>query len=48
MRRMIPVALALSLALAGCKVKELADKAKIAKDLDNRGTVDLMKEVAKD
>jgi len=48
MRRMIPVALALSLALGGCKVKELADKANIAKDLDKRGTLDLMKDVAKD
>ena len=48
MRRLIPVALALSLVLGGCKVKELADKANIAKDLDKRGTVDLMKEVAND
>ncbi|HLJ74897.1 MAG TPA: hypothetical protein VKU62_09955 [Thermoanaerobaculia bacterium] len=48
MRRLIPVALVLSLVVGGCKVKELADKANIAKDLDKRGTVDLMKEVAND
>jgi ribosomal protein S17E len=40
--------LCLSLALAGCKAKELADKADISKDLDKRGTTDLMKEVAED
>jgi hypothetical protein len=38
----------LSLALAGCKAKELAEKASISKDLDKRGTTDLMKEVAND
>ncbi|HMC20519.1 MAG TPA: hypothetical protein VKL19_01605 [Thermoanaerobaculia bacterium] len=48
MRRIIPALLALSILVFGCKVKELADKAKIAKDLDKRGTVDLMKEVADD
>jgi hypothetical protein len=48
MRRMIPAVLALSLVLCGCKVKELADKAQIAKDLDKRGTIDLMKDVSKD
>jgi hypothetical protein len=48
MRRMIPAVLALSLVLLGCKVKELADKAQIAKDLDKRGTVDLLKDVSKD
>ena len=48
MRRMIPARLALSVVLSGCKVKELADKAQIAKDLDKKGTVDLMKEVAND
>ena len=40
--------LALAVVFAGCKVKELADKANIAKDLDKRGTVDLMKQVADD
>ena len=48
MRRFIPAALVLCVALSGCKVKELAEKANIAKDLDKRGTVDLMKEVAND
>jgi hypothetical protein len=45
---MIPAILALSVLVSGCKVKELADKARIAKDLDKRGTVDLMKQVADD
>src|SRR5215210_8090826 len=48
MRRIIPAVLALSVLVMGCKVKELADKASIAKDLDKRGTVDLMKQVADD
>src|SRR6267143_5582485 len=48
MRRMIPAILALAVVVSGCKVKELADKASIAKDLDKRGTVDLMKDVAND
>jgi hypothetical protein len=48
MRRFIPAALVLCVALSGCKVKELADKAQIAKDLDKRGTMDLMKDVAND
>ena len=48
MRHAIPV-LCLSLTLfAGCKVKELADKAAISKDLDKRGTTDLMKQIADD
>jgi hypothetical protein len=34
--------------LSGCKAKELADKAAIAKDLQERGTMDLAKEVAND
>ncbi|MFP5247638.1 MAG: hypothetical protein ACLGH0_13180 [Thermoanaerobaculia bacterium] len=46
--RTTTVVLCLSLALAGCKAKELADKAAIAKDLQQRGTTDLMKEVAND
>jgi hypothetical protein len=32
----------------GCKAKEAIDKASISKDLDKRGTTDLMKEVADD
>lgn len=48
MRRTLAVSLCLSLALVGCKAKELADKAAIAKDLEKRGTTDLMKEVAND
>jgi len=48
MHRSVAVLLCLSLALAGCKAKELADKAAISKDLEERGTTDLMKEVAND
>jgi hypothetical protein len=48
MRRTLLVMLCLSLALAGCKAKELADKADISKDLEKRGTKDLMEEVAND
>ncbi|MBV8517059.1 MAG: hypothetical protein JO197_06590 [Acidobacteria bacterium] len=48
MRRTIPVVLCLGLALAGCKAKELAEKASISKDLDKRGTTDLMQEISKD
>jgi hypothetical protein len=45
---MTPVILVFAVVLSGCKVKELADKANIARDLDKRGTVDLMKDVSKD
>jgi len=48
MRRIAVIALCLSFALAGCKAKELADKAAISKDLEKRGTTDLMKEIAND
>ena len=48
MRRITPAILALVVVVSGCKVKELADKANISKDLDKRGTVDLMKQVADD
>lgn len=48
MRRSLLVMLCLSLALAGCKAKELADKAAISKDLEKRGTTDLMKQIAND
>lgn len=48
MRRMTPAILALAVVLSACKVKELADKANIAKDLEKHGTIDLMKDVSKD
>ena len=48
MRRSLVVVLCLSFALAGCKAKEALDKADISKDLDKRGTTDLMKQVADD
>jgi hypothetical protein len=48
MRRTLSLMLCLSLALIGCKAKELADKSAISKDLDKRGTTDLMKQVADD
>lgn len=48
MRRSLPLMLCLSVALAGCKAKELADKASIARDLKDRGTTELMQQVAND
>ncbi|HEX7151749.1 MAG TPA: hypothetical protein VF618_09700 [Thermoanaerobaculia bacterium] len=48
MRNTLAVALCLSLTLVGCKAKEAMDKAAIAEDLQERGTTDLMKEVAND
>jgi hypothetical protein len=48
MRRIMPAILVLSVLVFGCKVKELAEKAQIAKDLDKRGTIDLMKDVSND
>ena len=48
MHRSLAVALCLLFALAGCKAKEALDKADISKDLDKRGTTDLMKQVADD
>ena len=48
MRRISSVVLCVSLALVGCKAKELAEKASISKDLQKRGTVDLLKEVGND
>ncbi|HEX2120009.1 MAG TPA: hypothetical protein VHL59_00045, partial [Thermoanaerobaculia bacterium] len=50
MRRPVIVILCLSLVfvLGGCKAKELVDKASISKDLEKRGTTDLMEEIAKD
>lgn len=40
--------LSLLVLLAGCKAKELADKAAISKDLQNRGTTELLKQVGED
>lgn len=48
MSRTLATMLCLSLALGGCKAKELADKADIAKDLKNVGTTELMEQVAND
>jgi hypothetical protein len=48
MRRTLITLLCLTFLLTGCKAKELADKAAIANDLKERGTTDLMKEVADD
>jgi hypothetical protein len=48
MRRTLLAGLCLVVALSGCKAKELADKAAISRDLDKRGTTDLMKQVADD
>jgi hypothetical protein len=48
MRRTLAVVVCLSFALAGCKAKELLDKADISKDLQKVGTTDLMKQVAED
>src|SRR5262245_33301000 len=48
MRRTLTAVLTLSLVFAGCRLKEAVDKASISKDLDKKGTMDLMKEVADD
>ena len=48
MQKMIAVVICAGLALAGCKAKEAIDKASIQQDLQKRGTMDLMKEVADD
>jgi len=49
MRRTLYATVVLSLVLSGCKVKELADKAKIEHDLNKNGsTLNLMKNVADD
>lgn len=48
MRRTLAVVVCAALALTGCKAKEAMEKASIEKDLQKRGTVDLMKEVAED
>jgi len=48
MRRILPAVLCLTVALAGCKAKEAIEKASVEQDLKNRGTTDLMKEIAND
>lgn len=48
MRRTLAVVVCMAFALSGCKAKEAMDKASIQQDLQKRGTVDLMKEVADD
>lgn len=48
MRRTLIAVLCLTFVLAGCKAKELADAEAISKDLDKRGTTDLMQEIAND
>ena len=48
MNRILSLVVCLALALTGCKAKEMMDKADISKDLQKRGTTDLMKEVAND
>jgi hypothetical protein len=48
MSRTLPAVLCLSIALLGCKAKEMFDKADISKDLKSRGTTDLMKQAAED
>lgn len=48
MRRSLLLMLCLCVALAGCKAKELAEKASISEDLKERGTTELMEQVAND
>jgi chromosome segregation ATPase len=49
MRRMFPVVvLSLSVVVVGCKAKEALDKVAVARDLEKRGTVDVLKEASKD
>lgn len=48
MRRIFLAILCLTIILAGCKAKEIAQASAISKDLDKRGTTDLMREVAED
>ncbi len=48
MTRKLTVLLTLLVMLGGCKAKEIADKAAISKDLERRGTTDLMEQVADD
>lgn len=49
MKKLVTIACAaLLLASLGCKMKEKMDKAAIAADLNNKGTMDLIKETSKD
>jgi hypothetical protein len=48
MRRILPAVLCLGVVLGGCRAKEAMDKAAVARDLEKRGTTDLMQEIAKD
>jgi hypothetical protein len=48
MRRILPAVLCLGVVLVGCKAKEAIEKASVEQDLKNRGTTDLMKEIAND
>lgn len=48
MRRMLPTLLVLTVAFTGCKAKEMLDQAKVAHDLDKRGTLDVLKEASND
>lgn len=47
-RRTLSLLITASLVLGGCRAKEAFDKAKIASDLDKKGTMDLLKETSKD
>jgi hypothetical protein len=47
-RHILPAVLTLSVVFLGCQAKEAMDKAAIAKDLKNRGVMDLAKEIAND
>lgn len=48
MRRTLAVLVCLTVVLTGCKAKEALDAAGISKELEKKGTTDLMKEVAED
>jgi hypothetical protein len=48
MRRTLPVALCLSLALIGCGGKEAAETADVKQNLEEKGVTDLMEEISKD
>ena len=48
MRRTLAALLCLSFALAGCQAKEALDAAGISKELQDKGTTELMKEAAED
>lgn len=48
MRRVLPAVLALSFVFGGCKAKEILDQASVARDLEKRGTLDVLKEASND